>query len=326
MFSPTDSIVLSTSGEATTYEPRCSDLFTAQVTPLHLFSQIMVYSIQGGQMLKIFVISDGTGATAEQVVRAALMQFEDAPVTIVREGDVKTPEAVRENVRRAANDTSETALIVHTLVSDQLRRIMLEEARNHNLDAMDLMGPMLDRLSTQLALSPKEKPGLLSQLREERKRRIEAVEFALRHDDGLHTEELEAAEIILVGVSRTMKTPTCIYLAYRGWFVANVPIIHNIPLPANLLKLPPEKVLGLTTTPERLVELRKTRAKYTGLPEQSSYTNYQNVYEELRHARHLCAQNRWRIVNVTGKSVEEVSNEIVTLIQRAREANKHDSK
>ncbi|MGC9398394.1 MAG: pyruvate, water dikinase regulatory protein [Anaerolineae bacterium] len=267
-------------------------------------------------MLTIFVISDGTGATAEQVVRAALMQFEEAPVMLVREGDVKTPEAVRDVVRRAADATAEGVLIVHTLVSDHLRRIMLEEARSHNIDAMDLMGPMLDRLSTQLALSPQEKPGLLSQLREERARRIEAVEFALRHDDGLHHEELDAAEIILVGVSRTMKTPTCIYLAYRGWFAANVPIIRDIPLPASLLKLPPQRVFGLITTPERLVELRKTRARYTGLPEHSTYTDYNTVREELRHARHLCAQNRWRLVNVTGKSVEEVSNEIVTLIQR----------
>jgi [pyruvate, water dikinase]-phosphate phosphotransferase / [pyruvate, water dikinase] kinase len=266
-------------------------------------------------MLTVFVVSDGTGATAKQVLEAALMQFKGVDVTILREGDVKTAEDVRKVVQRAA---SQQALLVHTLVSDELRRIMLEEARKHNLDAMDIMGPMLDRLSTRLAISPQEKPGLLSQLREERARRIEAVEFALRHDDGLHTEELENAEIILVGVSRTMKTPTSIYLAYRGWFVGNVPIIPDITLPSNLLKLPHHRVLGLTTTPERLVELRKTRAKYTGLPDRSSYTDYQTVYQELRHAQHLCAQNRWRTVNVTGKSVEEVSNEIVTLIQRSK--------
>ncbi len=266
-------------------------------------------------MVTVFVVSDGTGATAEQVVQAALMQFEGVQVTMLREGNVTTADAVRAVVERAA---SRGALVVHTLVSDELRGIMLKEARRHNIDAMDLMGPMLDRLSTRLAVSPQEKPGLLSQLREERARRIEAVEFALRHDDGLHSDELENAEIILVGVSRTMKTPTSIYLAYRGWFVANVPIIPGMSLPSNMLKLPPGRVLGLTTTPERLVELRKTRAKYTGLPENSGYTNYQTVYEELRHAKHLCAQNRWRTVNVTGKSVEEVSNEIVTLIQRAK--------
>lgn len=266
-------------------------------------------------MLTVFVVSDGTGATAEQVVQAALMQFEGVQVALLREGDVKTPEAVRDVVERAA---SREALLVHTLVSDELRGIMLEEARRRNIDAMDLMGPMLDRLSTRLSVSPQEKPGLLSQLREERARRIETVEFALRHDDGLHPEELANAEIILVGVSRTMKTPTSIYLAYRGWFVANVPIIPDIPLAPNLLKLPPGRVLGLTTTPERLVELRKTRAKYTGLPESSAYTSYESVYKELRYAKHLCAQNRWRTVNVTGKSVEEVSNEVVTLIQKAK--------
>ncbi|MGC9356632.1 MAG: pyruvate, water dikinase regulatory protein [Anaerolineae bacterium] len=263
-------------------------------------------------MLTIYVISDGTGMTAEQVVKAALMQFQGARVDVIREGDIKTPEAVKQVVKQAAE---EQAFIVHTLVSDDLRQLMVNEARYHNIDAMDLMGPMLDRLSTRLSLSPQEKPGLFSQLREERARRIEAVEFALRHDDGLHAEELDSAEIVIVGVSRTMKTPTCVYLAYRGWFVGNVPIIPEIPLPKSLLKLPPEKVFGLTASPSLLVELRRVRARYSGLSEQSEYASLYNVEQELRHARRICARNRWRVINVTGKSVEEVSSEILTLIQ-----------
>lgn len=264
-------------------------------------------------MQTIFIVSDGTGTTAEQVVRAALTQFAGADVRLVRQSDVKTPDAVKDVVEKAAQAQ---ALIVHTLVSDELRRLMLEEARYQNIDAMDLLGPMLERLSTHLARSPKEEPGLYTQIREERARRIEAVEYALRHDDGKHFKELKDAEIVLVGVSRTMKTPTTIYLAYRGWFVGNVPIIQEIPLPKTLLKLAPERIFGLTTTTEHLVELRKTRARYLGMTEDNDYISHEKVFQEIRYARHLCAQNRWRVINVTGKSVEEVSSEILTLIQR----------
>jgi len=161
-------------------------------------------------MLKIIVVSDASGETAERVVRSALTQFGDVAVSVVRCGGVRTPEQVRSVVAEAALRDS---LIVHTLVSDTLRKTMLQEARIHAVDAMDLMGPALDRLAFHLGVSPQEKPGLFSQLTEAASRRIEAVEFAFRHDDGQRVEELEGAEIVLVGVSRTMKTPTTLYLA-----------------------------------------------------------------------------------------------------------------
>ncbi len=264
-------------------------------------------------MQTIFIVSDGTGMTAEQVVQAALTQFAGADVRLVRQSQIKTPEAVRAVVEWASQ---KDALIVHTLVSADLRRLMLEEARFHTVDAMDLMGPMLERLSTHLARSPKEEPGLYSQIREERTRRIEAVEYAIRHDDGKHIEELTNAEIVLVGVSRTMKTPTSIYLAYRGWFVGNVPIVPEIPLNKTLLKLPHDQIYGLTGTTEYLVDLRRSRARHLGMDEDADYFGYEKVHQEIQHARHLCAQNRWRVINVTGKSVEEVASEVLTLIRR----------
>ncbi len=261
----------------------------------------------------IFVVSDGTGATAEQVVRAALLQFEGVDAQVIRRPDVTTAEQVHSVVEEAAQHQ---ALIVHTLVSGELRLLMLRQARRYHVDAMDLMGPMLDRLALGLQRTPKQQPGLYARLTAERNRLIEAVEFALRHDDGQRVDELEQAEIVLVGVSRTMKTPISIYLAYHGWFVANVPLVVGIAPPAALLALPSDKVLGLVMSPERLLDLRRTRARASGLPVGASYAAIEDVMEELRAARILCAEHGWRTISVTAKSIEEIAGEITALVRR----------
>jgi regulator of PEP synthase PpsR (kinase-PPPase family) len=260
-------------------------------------------------LLKVYVVSDATGETAERVVRSALTQFEGAPVSVVRCGGVRSAEQVRAVVTEAAVRDS---LILHTLVSDQLRTAILQEARIHGVDAMDLLGPVLDRLATHLGVSPQEKPGLFSQLVEASSRRIEAVEFAFRHDDGQRVDELEGAEIVLVGVSRTMKTPTTLYLAYQGWFAANVPIVPGIAPDPALLALPHEHVFGLTMSAPRLVELRQARVAHLGIPAES-YASLATVRDELKHAQALGRERGWRQIDVTGKSVEEVSREILVL-------------
>ena len=157
---------------------------------------------------------------------AALAQFDSADVTVTRRAGILTPEQVIEVTRQAAGHDS---LILHTLVSHDLRNLLLAESRRRSVDAMDLMGPMLDRLAAHLHRTPTEEPGLLDQLIRARSREIEAVEFAFRHDDGLNVQDLRRAEIVLVGASRTMKTPTSLFLAYQGWFVGNVPLVPAIP-------------------------------------------------------------------------------------------------
>jgi [pyruvate, water dikinase]-phosphate phosphotransferase / [pyruvate, water dikinase] kinase len=265
-------------------------------------------------MLRVYVVSDATGETAERVVRSALVQFEGAPVAITRCGGVRTAEQVRAVVAEAALRES---LVLHTLVSDHLRTVMLREARIHGVDAMDLLGPVLDRLATRLGVSPLEKPGLLSQLVEAASRRIEAIEFAFRHDDGQHPEELERAEIVLVGVSRTMKTPTTVYLAYRGWFAANVPLVPGIAPDPALVALGHETVFGLTMSAPRLAELRQARAAHLGLPG-NAYASLETVREDLRHSAATCREHGWREIDVTGKSVEEVAREVLVLGHRER--------
>jgi regulator of PEP synthase PpsR (kinase-PPPase family) len=260
-------------------------------------------------MLTIFVVSDATGETAERVTRSALVQFGDPAVNVVRRGGVRTPEDVHEVVAEAAGHDS---LIIHTMVSDELRQRMLDEARVRGVDAMDLMGPVLDRLATHLHLTPQGQPGLFSQLMEAQTRRIEAVEFAFRHDDGQRADELGQAEIVLVGVSRTMKTPTMLYLAYQGWFAANVPIVPGIQLPEPLFALPPTRVFELSMSASRLVELRRARAAHLGLPAEA-YSSLSEIRAELLYSQKVCLDHDWRGINVTGKSVEEVAREILVL-------------
>jgi len=261
-------------------------------------------------MLTMFVVSDSTGKTAERVARSALVQFEGAPVNLVSRGHVRTPEQVRALVQEAG---SQDAIVLHTLVSDDLRRLMLAESRLHGVDALDLLGPVLERLAAHLRLTPQQKPGLLAQLVEAKSRSIEAVEFAFRHDDGLNADDLDRAEIILVGVSRTMKTPTMLYMAYRGWLAANVPLVAELPLPDALLRAPRDRVFCLLMGHERLLELRRARAEYESIPIEP-YATARHVREELRYARQLCRKHRWQAIDVTAKSVEEVGREIIAVL------------
>lgn len=267
-------------------------------------------------MLSIFIVSDGTGATAERVVQAALAQFEDANVRVHRCPDVRTPEQVRAVVEEAADNEG---VVIHTLVSNRLRHRMLDEARQRGVDSLDMLGPLMDRLATHLKLTPQEKPGLLKQLVEARTREIGAVEFAFHHDDGQNAEDLDRAEVVLVGASRTMKTPTMLYLAYQQWFAANVPLIPGIEPPPALLAVPPGRVFCLEMSADRLIELRRARAEEQNIPLEP-YASLEAVRTEIQHARHTCDRHGWRIINVTGKSVEEVCREIIALLPKRPES------
>ena len=261
-------------------------------------------------MLVVYVVSDGTGETAQRVVRSALTQFQDASVELIRRDLVRTAQQVRAVVAEAARHDS---IILHTLVANELRRLMLDQARLHGVDALDILGPLLDRFATHLSLTPQEKPGLLRQLTEARSREIEAVDFAFRHDDGRNVDDIGRAEVVLVGVSRTMKSPTMLYLAYRGWFAANAPIVPGIALPSALLAVPTSRVFCLLMDPGRLRELRRVRADNEAIPAEP-YAAPDHIRKELLHARQACLRHKWRSIDVTGKSVEEVCREIIALL------------
>ncbi|UCH61236.1 MAG: kinase/pyrophosphorylase [Anaerolineales bacterium] len=272
-------------------------------------------------MYNIYAVSDATGRTAEGVLRAALTQYDDSQVTIRRYGGVRTASRVREIVLEARD---EGGFVVHTLVSAELRRAMLTEGRAANVATIDLMGPMLARLSELLAAQPRAEPGLFEIFDPAYLQRIDAIDFTVWHDDGRNTHDLDKAEIVLVGVSRTSKTPLSIYLAYRGWRVANVPLVLNVEPPAQLFKLPRRRVVGLVVKPERLVELRHVRAEHLKTSP-LGYADLEYIRQEVVYAYQIFDRRRdWPLVDVTTKPIEETAAEVVALMGGTGRADKPD--
>lgn len=259
---------------------------------------------------QIVVASDATGHTAEAVVRAALVQFRGAAVQIHLRSGVRAADHVRATVREA---TRIGGLIVHTLVSQEMRSLMLTEARAQGVPTIDLLGPLLLRLEDLLALQPLAKPGLFRDADADYRRRFDVMDFTVRHDDGQAPEGLIQAELVLVGVSRTSKTPLSMFLAWRGLRVANVPVVFHLPLPEELSRVEPRRVVGLTIKAERLLELRRSRLQQMETPPKFPYADVRQIWGELEYARTLCANAGWPVVDVTDKSIEEVAGEILVL-------------
>lgn len=244
------------------------------------------------------------------VVRAALVQFRGAEVRLHLRPGIRTPEGVRAAVLEASKLGS---LIVHTLVSPALRNRMLTEGRALGVPTIDLLGPLLLRLEDLLQLQPMAKPGLFREQDEEYRRRFEMVEFAVKHDDGQNAPGLLQADIVLVGVSRTSKTPLSMFLAGRGLRVANVPVVHQLPLPEELALVDPRRVVGLTIKAERLLELRRARLQQMDTPPKFPYAEPRQIWAELEYARSQFHRGGWPLVDVTDKSIEEIASEVLVL-------------
>lgn len=259
----------------------------------------------------LFVVSDATGETAEKVVLAALSQFETVNVILTRLQDIRTEPQVASLLKEAAE---KDALIVYTIISPKLRALLQRRAARQKVPAVDLMGSLLTQLETHLNRSPLSQPGLLHRIDEDYFRRIDAVDFTVKHDDGQNPQTLQEADIVLTGISRTTKTPLSIYLAREGWKVANVPLIYGIEPPVELLQMDPKRIVGLMIDPQRLVQIRTARIRH--LPVKSGmaieYADMDYVMKETAYSKELFAQHpEWIILDVTGRAVEELANEIV---------------
>jgi regulator of PEP synthase PpsR (kinase-PPPase family) len=264
-------------------------------------------------MYNIYVISDGTGKTAEGVVRAALTQFENPDVEINRIGNVRSQEQVSRIVETAKQ---KRGFIVHTLVSQKMRTLILNEGRAAHVPTIDLMGPMLARLAELLAAQPRSVPGLFTTLDPAYLQRIDAIDFTVRHDDGQNIDDLDQAEIVLVGVSRTSKTPLSIYLGYRGWKVANVPLVLGMAPPRQLFELPRRGAVGLVIKPDRLMALRQARVEHMGSGS-LGYADLEYINREMAYAYEVFERRRdWPLVDVTTKPIEESAAEVVSLLGR----------
>lgn len=260
-------------------------------------------------MKSIYVLSDSTGETAERVVRAALSQFGGSDVRIVRLAKVSNQQEVHQAMATVSHDGG---LLVYTLVDSTLAIAVHTIAEEKGLIAFDLLSPLLHSLSAFLGTVARSTPGLLHQIDTDYFRRMEAVNFTVKHDDGQETRGLSKADLVLVGVSRSSKTPLSMYLANKGYKVANVPLVKGIEPPEELDGIDPQKVVGLIISPKRLVEIRTSRLVTMGQSMKNSYADYEKVEEEITFCRQYFRRHpAWAIIDVTNKSVEESASEIL---------------
>jgi regulator of PEP synthase PpsR (kinase-PPPase family) len=260
---------------------------------------------------EIFVVSDGTGETAADNVRAAMLQFQSR-WRMRKYGDVRSASQARVVIQEAA---AANALVVFTLVNRDAAQALRDHGAREGVPTVDLLGPLIANIAAHLRLEPRLEPGLLHGFSDEYFRRIEAVEFAVRHDDGANVHTLHQADIVLVGPSRTSKTPLSMYLAQRGLKTGNVPLIPDLDPPRELLELARRKVFGLLADADRLVTIRRARMRGLGVGSSLGYAEPETVERELTAARRLFLQRGWRVIDITGRAVEETASRILELHQ-----------
>jgi hypothetical protein len=265
--------------------------------------------------LNIYVISDGTGETADQMIKAALLQYVREGLKIVRFKNIRTEIQVRSIFEEAH---AVKAMVVYTVVSDNLRKFIDLTSQQTGVPAVDLLGPLLEKLSRYLKRNPETQPGLFHQVNENYFKRIEAIEFTVKHDDGKYADSLDRADIILVGLSRTSKTPLSVYLSYKGWKVANVPLVKDIEPPAELFQTDQRKIIGLLIEPETLVKIRRERLVKMGESPSGDYASLNHVVAEIEFCKEIFRRNRrWPVFDITGKALEETASEVERVIRSA---------
>jgi len=262
-------------------------------------------------MRYIFIVSDATGKTCTRVVNAALRQFKTTEAKMEIVNFIRTREQIDELIDRVAKVNG---IIVHTMVSPEARQQISEQGRLKGVPTVDLLGPLLTRFSDLLEISPLAQPGLDRQLDDDYFRRIEAIDFTIKHDDSMGLSTLDQAEAVILGVSRTTKTPVSIYLSYRGWKVSNIPIILDYSLPAEVFEIDHRKVLALTVKPSRLQLIRLERQMRLKNAEMDNYTDAEIVKTEVNYALDLYRKYGYPVIDVTYKSIEETATDVMRII------------
>lgn len=263
--------------------------------------------------LKLIIISDGTGETASAMARAAMVQFKDQEVYFTRYKNVRTKDQIDAIFTEAGIHHD---MIVYTIVSRELREYMAELARKKMVRAVDLIGPMLTAFSNYFDKEPTSQPGLLHAVDDDYFKRVAAMEFTLNHDDGRNIESLHLADVVLVGISRTSKTPLSMYLSFHGFKVVNVPLVFGTPFPKELFEIEQRKIIALTIDSEELGIIRKNRLQALGAgTHQGDYAELSTIIKEVEWANAFFKENkRWPVFNVTGKALEETAAEIIRLL------------
>jgi regulator of PEP synthase PpsR (kinase-PPPase family) len=263
----------------------------------------------------IYVLSDSIGETAELVVKAAVAQYNSGKADI-RKIPYVTEKSYIDSIIEEVIESH--AIVVFTIILPDIREYLINKLKEKNISYVDIMGPIMAIMSEKTQKPPKLQPGLVHKLDQEYFNRIEAIEFAVKYDDGKDPRGLEKADVVLVGISRTSKTPLSMYLAHKRFKVANVPIVPEVAPPEELFKIPGNKVVGLTINPSQLLEIRMERLKALGLTAEANYASMERIYEELSYAEGIMKRIGCKVINVSNRAVEETANKIIEIIRRGQ--------
>ncbi|AEJ38918.1 hypothetical protein TPY_0723 [Sulfobacillus acidophilus TPY] len=266
-----------------------------------------------GRETRVYIVSDSLGETAERVAHGAAIQFENGDIKIERVPYVANREGIDRVLNRAAAGSS---VIVYTLVRPELREYLAEVATARGIAHVDVMGPVLNAFQQVLAMPPLLVPGLSHRLDQEYFARVEAVEFAVKYDDGKDPKGIREADVVLLGVSRTSKTPLSLYLANHRLKVANVPLVPEIPVPSEVFTEGRLKAIGLMIDPELLMSIRRQRLKSLGLGTSAQYATMERIMVELDYAWEIFNRLKCPVIDVSNHAVEETATRVLEIRQK----------
>lgn len=258
----------------------------------------------------LHLVSDATGETLEAMAKAALAQFEDIDAQKHMWPMIRTPRQM-ERIMEFIED--QPGLVFYTLVNEDIRRVLTQRCAERNMPHVSVLDPVIGALVSFLGAQARGLPGRQHEMDAHYFDRIDALHFTMAHDDGQLVHDLQTADIILVGVSRTSKTPTSIYLANKGFKTANIPFVPDVPMPSELAGPLKALVVGLTASPERLVAVRSNRLRGLNEPRNSPYVDPDAVKTEVAACRRFCASHSWPVIDVTRRSIEEAAAAVIKL-------------
>lgn len=263
----------------------------------------------------LFVVSDSMGETGQLVAKAVLSQFPEGNIGLRRFNHIETPDAAME-IMRAARD--QPTMIIFTVIIPEVRDVIRSKAEKYHIPVVDIMGPALAGLEKVTGRSALLEPGLIHKLDEQYFRRVEAVEFAVNHDDGKNPKGYRSADVVLLGVSRSSKTPVSMYLANRAMKVANLPLVPEVPTPPELHRVPVGKLVGLTISPAKLAGIRQTRVRAMGVPGTPNYSDVHRIQDELMYAHRLYRELGCEVLDITDRAVEETAALVMEIVGNPR--------
>jgi len=260
----------------------------------------------------VYIISDSTGETAQTVVHAAVSQFNSNDIKLKLFAHVESIKDIKGIIDKINREKS---FIVYTMVKPELRLFLKEESQRKSIFSFDMLGPIIENIEKISGIKPKLEPGIIRKIDKKYFERMEAMEFAVKYDACQRELDLSKANLVILGVSRTSKTPLSMYLAHKGIKVANIILDFEVEPPLSIYKLPKEKVIGLTIDPDNLMEIRGERLRTLGLSDKSIYTDKERVLKEINYAENIYKKIGCPVIDITNKAIEDIATQILKILK-----------